>query len=229
VKLLPWDSELFGRSIARLEEWDPHWRQSAEAAGVECLYFLARASDQASVWAAEQAGFRMVDIRITLERTLADAPTSVDPRLRLARPEDAPTLERIAEVSHRDTRFYADEHFDRARVDELYRTWIRKSCTGEAPFSWVVDRGGALVGYATGHQDGRIGLVAVSPEARGEGLGTALVEAVLSSLGAAGVPKASVVTQGRNLAGQRLYQHCRFVTAQVELWFHRWLEDRDPG
>ena len=31
-----------------------------------------------------------------------------------------------------------------------------------------------------------------------------------------------VVTQGRNIAGQRLYQRCGFLTRSVELWYHKW-------
>jgi len=31
-----------------------------------------------------------------------------------------------------------------------------------------------------------------------------------------------VVTQGRNLAAQRLYQRNGFVTASLQLWYHRW-------
>jgi ribosomal protein S18 acetylase RimI-like enzyme len=34
----------------------------------------------------------------------------------------------------------------------------------------------------------------------------------------------SVVTQGRNVAAQRLYQRAGFVTASTQLWYHRWLD-----
>ena len=31
-----------------------------------------------------------------------------------------------------------------------------------------------------------------------------------------------VVTQGGNVAAQRVYQHAGFRTARTELWYHRW-------
>jgi ribosomal protein S18 acetylase RimI-like enzyme len=33
---------------------------------------------------------------------------------------------------------------------------------------------------------------------------------------------ATVVTQGRNIASQRLYQKHGFVTQSIQLWYHRW-------
>ena len=34
--------------------------------------------------------------------------------------------------------------------------------------------------------------------------------------------KIRVVTQGRNVAAQRLYQKCGFASSSMEIWFHRW-------
>ena len=36
--------------------------------------------------------------------------------------------------------------------------------------------------------------------------------------------RVTVVTQGRNLAAQRLYQGNGFVTASLQLWYHRWFK-----
>jgi hypothetical protein len=34
--------------------------------------------------------------------------------------------------------------------------------------------------------------------------------------------RVEVVTQARNFTAQRLYQRSGFVTANVQLWFHKW-------
>jgi hypothetical protein len=31
-----------------------------------------------------------------------------------------------------------------------------------------------------------------------------------------------VVTQGNNLAAQRLYQTCGFLSRDLQLWYHKW-------
>jgi RimJ/RimL family protein N-acetyltransferase len=38
-----------------------------------------------------------------------------------------------------------------------------------------------------------------------------------------------VVTQGRNTRAQRLYQRCGFVTRSMELWYHRWFDNREEN
>jgi ribosomal protein S18 acetylase RimI-like enzyme len=49
-----------------------------------------------------------------------------------------------------------------------------------------------------------------------------LTEAALAWFCAQGLQRAQVVTQGRNIAAQRLYQKCGFRTGEIALWYHRW-------
>ena len=50
----------------------------------------------------------------------------------------------------------------------------------------------------------------------------ALIAAALDWCEAEGAEEVAVVTQGRNVAAQRLYQRCGFVTQRLELWYHKW-------
>ena len=88
------------------------------------------------------------------------------------------------------------------------------------------------MGYVSCHLDGedgagRIGLVAVSSHARGDGLGRTLVLAALRWFEEQGVGTVRVVSQARNCEAQRLYQRCGFVTDSVHLWYHKWYEPQD--
>ena len=47
----------------------------------------------------------------------------------------------------------------------------------------------------------------------------------MSWFAAHGVERVSVVTQGANLAGLRLYQSRGFLTSCVQLWHHFWIEN----
>lgn len=36
------------------------------------------------------------------------------------------------------------------------------------------------------------------------------------------IQSVQVVTQGRTISAQRLYQNCGFMTHSVQLWYHKW-------
>jgi dTDP-4-amino-4,6-dideoxy-D-galactose acyltransferase len=193
-----------------------------------CVYFLARADDQETVDAAQQAHFRFVDVRLQLDQGLSAVERT--PRVRPYDSRDLEPLRAIARTSHEITRFYADPHFPRARCSELYDTWIVRSCEeGFADGVLVTEVDGHAAGYVTCNLDedarsGSIGLIAVAASERGAGLGDELVRAALSWMGERGAVEASVVTQGANVAAQRMFQRAGFRTSSVNLWFHRWYD-----
>ena len=84
---LEWDTEFFGIRIARVTtsslddataarvvEW-------ARAESVDCLYYLADAVNPESGRAAERAGFRLVDFRVTLAREAGEVQVPPQPNL----------------------------------------------------------------------------------------------------------------------------------------------------
>lgn len=229
-RVLEWDSEFFGITIANVEAAalaaDGAAIAAWCAANVDCAYLLAEAADQQAIDTAQVYGFRQVDIRVTLEKsTTAPAPSAGSAVIRGYQPADLDRLKGIARSSHRDTRFYVDGRFDHARCDEMYDVWITKSCNGWADHVLVAEVDGGAAGYVTCHRrddHGEIGLVGVAPEHRGAGIGTALTGAALDWSHANGMSRVSVVTQGRNAAGMRLYQHAGFIVRALQLWFHKW-------
>src|SRR5262249_47048489 len=144
---------------------------------IECAYLLVDAGDVDTLRACAAHEFRLVDVRVTLEAAVLAAPREPSGAIRLAREGHIPPLPAMAAVCHTDSRFYADERFDRARCDELYATWIEKSCRGWADAVFVAERDGAPAGYISCHvRDGgrgEIGLVGIAERARGRGLGSA--------------------------------------------------------
>ena len=238
-KLLPWDTEFFGCRLGRVcgDTLSPElvvqiddWSRSNQIHG---LYFLARADAPATIQTAEQNGFGLVDIRVTLARELMNSDSSAGAnlpagvRVRPVQPEDLPGLQVMARTGHQDTRFFNDGHFPRQRVEEFYSTWITLESQGRAQSVFVAARGRQPLGYASCHlesgaSDGQIGLVGVAPEARGQGIGTGLVQTAVDWFRTQGARKVTVVTQGKNLAAQRLYQKCGFLGWNLQLWYHKW-------
>jgi dTDP-4-amino-4,6-dideoxy-D-galactose acyltransferase len=239
-QFLPWDSQFFGVRIARVVtgrltppvvEQILSWCRQNQ---IECLYFLADSDHAETVDLAEVHGFHLADIRLTLQRDLQtwEEPSPASPRfqIRPCQSEHLATLQAIARHSYRLSRFYFDSHFPRSACDQLYETWIKNSCEGYADLVWVAEQDRQPVGFITCHLPeeaenpaaGQIGLVGVAEAARGGGLGQWLVNQALGWFHSQGVTQVQVVTQGRNLAAQRLYQRCGFVPHNLQLWYHKW-------
>lgn len=242
LQLLQWDTDFFGVRIARLGEEGITPKVMAETEanclklGVDCLYFLVNPSRTETVRLIEEHSFHLTDIRVTLERALVSAPGSwqaSSPVIRLATGSDIADLRTIAAENHQDSRFYHDGGFPLERCNELYATWIEKSCQGFADAVLVAEREGRAVGYISchlrGEETGQIGLYGVSSSCQGGGLGRKLLEESLLWFAAAGASRVEVVTQGRNLTAQRLYQKNGFFTSQVQLWYHKWFHGEAPG
>ena len=110
----------------------------------------------------------------------------------------------------------------------LYQTWIRRSCLEDyADAVWVAEIAGQPAGYVTCHldqqaKDGSIGLVGIAEQARGQKVGEQLVKRALDWFAGQGMATVSVVTQGSNIAAQRLYQKCGFASRSLQLWYHKW-------
>ena len=231
AEYLEWDSRFFDLRIARVRA---HHLKQDEIAGllhwcstehIDCLYFLAASDDPETIRLAEKNQFHLVDIRVTFEHSLTELKPS-SAVIRKVKAGDLAVLKRIAGVSFTDSRFYNDSHFSRECCSELYATWIERSCEGYADVVLVADKDGAPAGFVTCSLKpdgaGNIGLIAVDADSRDRGLGRELVNAALAYFRDCGATKATVITQGRNLASQRFYQRCGFLTASVQLWYHRW-------
>jgi dTDP-4-amino-4,6-dideoxy-D-galactose acyltransferase len=237
-ELLEWDTAFWGFTVARVRgNRLDHDKLSAIDAwcarfDVRCLYLLAAADDFATTCLAENAQFRLVDVRMTYARRtnegLAPRASAATPlELRSAADGDIVALQQIARASYQDTRFYHDPRFKRDRCDDLYATWIERSCHGYADAVLVAGPAGEADGYVTCHghrpdSPASIGLVGVRPDARGRGVASTLVAAAIDWFRAAGEHDVTVVTQARNLQAQRLYQRAGFSLVDVGLWFHRW-------
>lgn len=236
-KYLDWDSQFFGLNVARClpttlnPEQMPLILDWCSENQIDCLYFLSESDAPQTVQLVETHGFHLVDIRLTLEKTFsAPPPDPQDMDIHTSQTADIPLLRKIASHSFTESRFYYDGHFPTERCDELYATWIEKSCSGYADSVWVIEVQGQPAGFISCHcypDDGRgqIGLFGIDTAARGQGLGRRLIQHALHWFHQQGLHHVEVVTQGRSIAAQRAYQQAGFRTSAVQLWYHRWFDE----
>jgi ribosomal protein S18 acetylase RimI-like enzyme len=236
IERLAWDSDLFGFAVARVAcaradevSLDAALR-ACRAQGIRCAYLLLDAADAAGSGRAQARGFVVRDLRLELERSVGPAAPDPPPggvAIGPARGGQRAALERIARGAFAQSRFFADPGFPRERCRELYAAFLRRGLDG-APERLTL-AGEDASGFVACHLDrargvGTIELIAVAEDARGGGVGRALVDAALATFADAGLARAEVVTQGANVASQRLYQRAGFRTGAARLWLHRWFD-----
>jgi ribosomal protein S18 acetylase RimI-like enzyme len=235
ARVLTWDSGFFGLNIGRVNpsrldpEIMPRILEWCVARQIDCLYLLADCDHDQTIQLAATHLFHLVDIRVTLEQR---RPSGAGPvtcsgagGIRAVQPADLPALRDMAGRLHEDTRFFSDPNFPRTRSRELYSLWIEKSCANPLGQVFVADWEGTPAGYIAcsySEQQGQIDLVGVEGRAQDRGLGQALVATSLDWLATREIRQVTVVTQGRNVRAQRLYQRAGFVTQSVQLWYHLW-------
>ena len=236
IEYLPWDSRHFGFRIARaaLRRIDIDSNRDLEAAcrdqGIKCLYFLADAGDQSTINTLQTGGFEFVDIRLTLAGNVSEIPKishSGKVCYRNGRESDLNALLPIAESCFVSSRFFVDRRFGHAKASRMFQIWLEKSLTTEYADAVVVaEMAGRAVGFVTCHLqktgEANIGLVGLADSARGMGCAGGMLGHAADWLSERGIVGLNVVTQGRNVSAQRLYQRCGMLTRSVELWFHKW-------
>ena len=244
-ELLTWDTEFFGRRIARIVGGRIDESRAGEVIAwccrerIDCLYFLADAADMGSVTTAENHGFGMKDVRLTYKRRLTSyqeqSPLQPGPgvRIRDLRPEDGAALEALSEGSYTESRFYCDSRFSRHSVSLLYKLWIRKCVQGDADRVWVLEWDGRPMGFITCHipdeRTGQVQLAGLHSELRGKGLGQLLYQTALRWFADQGVETVIYVTQARNISAQRLIQRLGFLSDSTQIWFHKWFDEPVAG
>lgn len=172
-------------------------------------------SDVARVGALEEAGFRVVDVNVTLRREAAEPPAAqAGIVVADAQGEDREAVLEIAEHHYDVSRFHLDPHVadDRARL--VKRDWAAAVLDGERGERMLVARReGAVAGFLATLAGPVIDLVAVRTELRGAGIGRALVAAL-------GNGAIEVGTQGWNTAAIRFYEHLGFRTVSTRYVLH---------
>lgn len=237
LEILDWDTEFFDRRIGQItggtltDEEGARAIEWATENGVECLYFVADTDHPNTHRVAQNLGFDLVGTRVTFRANVGhSAPTNFPGIVRNAVEADRETLEEIARVSFTSSRFFFDTRFPESKAAELYATWIRKILDGRLPGRvFVAEAEDRPVGFVTcsiedadDRLTGKIGLLAVAPDARGHGVGSALMSMVGELYRHAGAHRAEVVTQARNESAQRLYQRHGYVVDRTQHWFHWW-------
>jgi len=234
-RFLEWDTRFFGARIASVAAHgmsEARWRQTlawCRAERIRCIYLLSGHDDREQHTRAEAAGAVRVDERTTLSVAVPDAPPGPpDAEIRLACEADLPALRELAASAHTNTRFWRDPRFARERCAEMYAIWIERDlhelATVFVPGPVGEPRGYVTASYASGRA--LVGLLAVAPSARRQGLGKRLMLRAIEHVRAAGHRRLGFITQGPDNIALRLYESLGSTVERLEIWHHLWFPEK---
>lgn len=236
TKTLEFDSELFGFKVARI--FTPKLTtlelqavlMELCASEVRLVYWFSDSQDEESQIAAKKLQGFLCSKQVTYVMNLQDLSKEID------RPEDVEIyadktpnvdLETLAFAAGTFSHFKMDPKFPAHLFIKLYKAWIANSTSGSiADAVFVVRRNVQIAGMITvGKKNGRgdIGLLAVSPEYRGQSIGAHLVRAAQVSFLRSKLKVSQVVTQMANKPACRLYEKSGYQAEKVEDLYHFWL------
>ncbi len=240
--LLDWDSRCFGFPVARIDASLRSMHQLQEAIAelqsykVSLAYWDVPATEIALGAAALRAGATFVGQRVAYVKRIADDGRPGDSGdswiAWYPHAAESSELEGLALIAGTHSRFRTDPRFPPDRFEAMYRTWARRSVTGEIADAVLVSRMGTehIAGMVTvtlkaDEEDhcGSIGLLAVKACCRGKGHGSSLVNAALDFLRSRRHTKCKVVTQASNREACRLYERNGYQVARRDDQFHFWL------
>jgi dTDP-4-amino-4,6-dideoxy-D-galactose acyltransferase len=244
---LAWDSEHFGLPVARLTDPDLEpaaLREALETArirGFRLVYWPAGAGRVAPEDVLREFDGLLVDRKGTFAVDPIPAPTDREPMgpvpiVEWPRQPPSESLLRLGVSAGLYSRYRVDPRIPAGAFDSLYRMWVTCSALGELADALLVAAPSGLeeepLGLVTIKIDGpagQIGLIAVHDDARGKGVGSALIAAAHRWMLARDARRATVVTQLDNVPACRLYERSGYRLADLRNFYHFWPWEPTPA
>lgn len=221
-----WDSEHFGYPVGRVDIGpdDDH---------AQATHVLASAGDHKLIYVFcdrpfHHAEARLVDVRELYTLRLSEHMHVGDhPDIVTYGHEPHPGLQELARASGIYSRFNCDPEFTHGEFHLLYDSWLRNSLARVVCAEvFVCERKGEAVGLMTIERPSAttisIGLAAVHPDHRGEGIAKRLLWKGMRYGIGEGCTEFTVVTQGANLAARNLYASVGFRVTERKFVYHIW-------
>ncbi len=208
-----WLAEQLGRPAYTVQEGDRRLD-----AGPGFYQVKVDCADVHRVGALEDAGMRVVDVSVTLRRPAAPPRVAAE-HVRDAAESDREAVLEIAERDYAASRFHLDPQVPDARASALKRAWLDNFFRGARGDRLLV-HGEPPDGFhlvLEGAEARTVDLIAVAADARGRGVGSALLGALFAA-----EPLRDVIvgTQASNTGSLRLYERLGFSVQSTRYVLH---------
>ncbi len=124
------------------------------------------------------------------------------------------------------SRFYKDPHISPEKANGVFESWIKNAQNKEGEYFCLCSHQEKLAGFLLFHfengTDAIIELVFVSPDCRGSGVATAMLQQCSSFCAEHGMHNMYIGTQKRNDIALQVYQKNMYQEENVTHIFHMW-------
>ena len=224
LKPLTWENAFFSQQSALLELPGETPLDSIALNNWPLVQVKVPAQQSQTLDELSALGFCLVagEIECTLALTPAERPAGI----RIARPQHISALRQAASEAFPLSRFRTP-WFAEGDSERFYAQWIENAVYGTFDHQCLlaVDEQGGMQGFISLREQedktARVGLLAVLPEARKQGIGQRLMNAANDWCRVRRLTRLQVATQIGNLAALRLYLRCGGIIEQTSYWLYR--------
>ncbi|MEO6994135.1 MAG: GNAT family N-acetyltransferase [Lacunisphaera sp.] len=234
---LDWDSDFFRLKIGKidLQGLDLNGLDqeicNARNRGYSLLYLFGSLDNRLHPDWQNENGCNLVDTKVTYEK-FGLRPKITLPGILSHETDKIEQLYELAYESGKYSRFKLDHRFGSESFKSLYRAWVDNSVSRMiADHILVYKEGHSVCGFCTvrrSNDKATIGLIAVSPQHQGRGIGRNLCEAVEAWSVQHGCQKITVATQMANEGACRFYEKMGMAIVESMDIYHLWLNTNDP-
>lgn len=249
IKLLPWDSDFFGFKtgmawLGDLAVTDPDMMTKvSHTEGYRLIYVfqpIARNLEDSSLPShisfIKKINARLVDTKVVF----GGFPTEAEPATPAMKEDNLiegieewqpemgkEKLYALAFQSGEFSRFKTDKKLPDGTFERMYKQWVDNSLNGEfAKKVFVVRVNNDIAGFVTLNltsQTGKVGLIAVDPQYRGQRSGTKLMQAAMQYTLKEGRKVFHVATQAENKAACTFYEKLGLKVVEAVKVYHWWV------
>lgn len=227
IETLTWDSEFFGFPVGKLllqanDDWNEA-RTLLEHSD-RILVYIQTDNRNTSLIAQISTHAPLYDRKTCFRKQLQGTPRWPDTITEYQGPL-LPELLQLALTSGEFSRFRQDPRLQ-TRFEQLYTIWIEKSLAKQMADAVLVSKDNAqITGFATvsaKDSTGQIGLIAVSPDCRGKGIASQLLQAADAWYTLHHCQDAAVITQRDNSPACNLYHKNGYAISECTAICHWW-------
>ena len=200
---------------------------------VKICTYLCNCHDRQSVLIAEKNGFHFTDIKVTLDLDIDKLNfyniSQKSFRLKKATKSDIPKLRNISKNIYIHSRYYFDRKYSINKISKFYMNWVEKSVKSSFDdYCLCLYHKKQVIAFSTikiyNSKKSSISLFGVDKNYMNKNIGSLMLQNTIFYLKKEKIKNIEVVTQGRNIVAQKLYQKNGFKTKKTELWYHKWLK-----